>query len=131
MEVGDGERDVPEGERAERGRQRQRDGLGQVRADELVGTEDRVEEEQQHDHQRPRAHRGHADHEAARATPMATVGQRPHDELADQALAALARATVEPVAQHHGAGAEQQRGTEEDLHRCARPPWSCPCRCRA
>ena len=61
----DRELDVPEGQRAERGGQGEGHGLGEVGADELVRPEHRVEEEEQHDHQRARADRRHADDEAA------------------------------------------------------------------
>ena len=53
-------------------------GLGEVGADELVGPEHRVEEEQQHDHQRARADRGHADDEAADHAD-GDGGERAHD----------------------------------------------------
>jgi MFS family permease len=49
------ELDGAEHQRAERRRRGERDGLGQVGANQLPGAEQRVQEQQQHDHQRSRA----------------------------------------------------------------------------
>ena len=56
----------------------ERDGLREIGADELVGAERRVQEQEQHDHQRARADRGHPDDDAADHAD-GDRGQRPRD----------------------------------------------------
>ena len=46
---------------------------------------------------------------------MATVGSGRTTTSPMRPWRLLARATVEPVAQHHGEGAEEEGGAEEDL----------------
>ena len=105
---------MTEGQGAESGGQRERDRLGEVGAHQLVGPDHGVEEQQEHDHQRARADRRHADDEATYGAD-GDSGERPDEQLADQAPAALPRATVEGHAQHHGRRSDQKRGAEDDL----------------
>jgi hypothetical protein len=111
----DGELDVPEGQRAQRGGQGEGYGLREVGADELVRPEHRVEEEQQHDHQRTGADRGHADDEAA-DHPDGDRRERTDGDVGDDAVAALARPLVEEHPQCHRGRPHEQRGAEDGLH---------------
>ena len=104
---------MPERERADRRRERQRHGLGQVGPDELVGAEHRVREQQQDDHQR-------TDPTEVRPTmrppsmPMATVAVGRASRV-DDADARCSGSSVEVEAQDHGGGTDEQGRAEDSL----------------
>ena len=98
---------------AERGGHRQWDSLGQIRTDQLVGSQHGIEEEQEYDHQRPRADRGEPDDQSADHADD-DGGQRPHGQVVNDSFAVVAPASVQDIPQHHRRSADQQ-GRPEDL----------------
>ncbi len=105
---------MTEDQGADRGGERQRHRLCQVGSHERSGADRRIEEQEQHDHQRSRSHRCHPDDDSA-DDPDHDRGQRADGELANRADAPVSAAAVEQIADDHRAGSYQQRRTESDF----------------
>ena len=97
-DAGHRELDVAERQRAECRRERQRNRLREIGADQLVGAEPRVQEQQRDDHQRARADRGHPDDQTA-DDPDQQRRDRSRHHLGDERGARVATAAVEHEAQ--------------------------------
>ena len=115
IEVVTGEFHMAEGQRTECRRTRQRHRLGEIGADELIGSEKRVHEQQQDDDQRPRADGGDP-HDDAPEHPDRDRGKRADDYLVDRAGACVTGPVVKDIAQGHRYRTDQECCAQRPLH---------------
>ncbi len=111
---GQPELEVAEQEVAEGGGPDERDGLDEVGADEGLGRQHRVEQQQQDDDQRARADRGQADHQAAEETD-GDGEDGPDPDLIDRGDRLAAPALVDDVLGDHRGGGQEEGDAEHHL----------------